>query len=103
VDDARPDRWGEQVIRFIDKPPRLSLLQFLFFAGDERSARSASRRPQGAPSVRSEHRSRTCSHYVLFLQCRCAYAFDDLIPPGNRRYFSRRNQDHAGRIDVKAG
>jgi serine/threonine-protein kinase HipA len=36
VDDARPDRWGERVIRFIDKPPRLSLLEFLYFAGDER-------------------------------------------------------------------
>ena len=36
VDDARPDRWGEQVIRFIDKPARLSLLEFLYFAGDER-------------------------------------------------------------------
>ena len=23
VDDARPDRWGERVIRFLDKPPRL--------------------------------------------------------------------------------
>jgi serine/threonine-protein kinase HipA len=36
VDDARPDRWGEHVIRFIDKPPRLSLLEFLYFAGDDR-------------------------------------------------------------------
>jgi serine/threonine-protein kinase HipA len=36
VDDARPDRWGEQVIRFIDKPPRLSLIEFLYFAGDDR-------------------------------------------------------------------
>lgn len=26
VDDARPDRWGERVIRFLDKPPPLSLL-----------------------------------------------------------------------------
>ncbi len=25
VDDARPDRWGEKVIRFVDKPQRLSL------------------------------------------------------------------------------
>ena len=25
VDDARPDRWGEKVIRFIDKPDRMSL------------------------------------------------------------------------------
>jgi len=25
VDDARPDRWGERVIQFIDKPARLSL------------------------------------------------------------------------------
>lgn len=36
VDDARPDRWGERVIGFIDKPPRLSLLEYLYFAGDER-------------------------------------------------------------------
>lgn len=36
VDDARPDRWGERVIRFLDKPPRLSLLEYLFFAGDDR-------------------------------------------------------------------
>ncbi|MGA9369866.1 MAG: HipA domain-containing protein, partial [Steroidobacteraceae bacterium] len=31
-----PDRWGERVIRFIDKPPRLSLLEYLYFAGDDR-------------------------------------------------------------------
>jgi serine/threonine-protein kinase HipA len=36
VDDARPDRWGERVIRVIDKPPRLTLLEFLYFAGDDR-------------------------------------------------------------------
>jgi serine/threonine-protein kinase HipA len=36
VDDARPDRWGERVIRFIAKPPRLSLLEYLYFAGDDR-------------------------------------------------------------------
>jgi serine/threonine-protein kinase HipA len=36
IDDARPDRWGERVIRFLDKPPRLSVLDFLFYAGDER-------------------------------------------------------------------
>jgi len=36
VDDARPDRWGERVIRFIDKPGRLSLLEYLYFAGDDR-------------------------------------------------------------------
>jgi serine/threonine-protein kinase HipA len=36
VDDARPDRWGERVIRFIDKPKRLSLLEYLYFAGDDR-------------------------------------------------------------------
>lgn len=36
VDDARPDRWGELVIRLIDKPPRLSLLEYLYFAGDDR-------------------------------------------------------------------
>jgi serine/threonine-protein kinase HipA len=36
VDDARPDRWGERVIRLIDQPPRLGLLDFLYWAGDER-------------------------------------------------------------------
>jgi serine/threonine-protein kinase HipA len=36
VDDARPDRWGERLIRFLDKPPRLSLLEYLYFAGDDR-------------------------------------------------------------------
>ncbi len=36
VDDARPDQWGERVIRFIDRPPRLTLLDFLYFAGHER-------------------------------------------------------------------
>lgn len=36
VDDARPDRWGERVIKAIDKPPRLSLLEYLYFAGDDR-------------------------------------------------------------------
>jgi len=36
VDDARPDRWGERVIRFLDRPPRLSLMEYLLFAGDDR-------------------------------------------------------------------
>jgi serine/threonine-protein kinase HipA len=36
VDDARPDRWGERVIRFLDRPSRTSLMEFLFLAGDDR-------------------------------------------------------------------
>jgi serine/threonine-protein kinase HipA len=36
VDDARPDRWGERVIRNIYKPARLSVLEYLYFAGDNR-------------------------------------------------------------------
>jgi len=36
VDDARPDRWGEKVIRFVDKPKRLSLMEYLYYAGDDR-------------------------------------------------------------------
>ncbi|WP_343637916.1 HipA domain-containing protein [Roseateles sp.] len=36
VDDARPDRWGERVIRFLDKPKRLAVLDYLYFAGHER-------------------------------------------------------------------
>jgi serine/threonine-protein kinase HipA len=31
VDDASPDRWGERVIRFLDRPARLSLLEYLYF------------------------------------------------------------------------
>jgi serine/threonine-protein kinase HipA len=36
VDDARPDRWGERVIRLLDRPARLSTLEYLYFAGDDR-------------------------------------------------------------------
>jgi serine/threonine-protein kinase HipA len=36
VDDARPDRWGERVIQYIDKPSRLSIMEYLFYAGDDR-------------------------------------------------------------------
>ena len=36
VDDARPDRWGERVIRHLDRPARLSLMEILYFAGDDR-------------------------------------------------------------------
>ena len=36
VDDARPDRWGERVIRLLHRPPRLSLLELLYFTGDDR-------------------------------------------------------------------
>ena len=36
VDDARPDRWGERIIRLFERPSRLSLLEYLFFAGDDR-------------------------------------------------------------------
>ena len=36
VDDGRPDRWGERVIRLIERPPRLSTLDYLYFAGDDR-------------------------------------------------------------------
>jgi serine/threonine-protein kinase HipA len=36
VDDARPDRWGERVIQFLDKPERLSVMEYLYYAGDDR-------------------------------------------------------------------
>ncbi len=36
IDDARPDRWGERIIRLLERPPRLSLLEMLYFAGDDR-------------------------------------------------------------------
>lgn len=36
VDDARPDRWGERVVRKFEASPRLSILEFLLFAGDDR-------------------------------------------------------------------
>jgi serine/threonine-protein kinase HipA len=36
VDDARPDRWGEKVIRYLDRPRRHSLMEFLYYAGDDR-------------------------------------------------------------------
>jgi serine/threonine-protein kinase HipA len=46
VEDARPDRWGERVIRCLERPARLSVLDCLYFAGDERfGALSVSRSP----------------------------------------------------------
>jgi serine/threonine-protein kinase HipA len=36
VDDARPDRWGERVIQFVDRPTRLSVMEYLYCAGDDR-------------------------------------------------------------------
>ena len=36
VEDARPDRWGERLIQYLEKPARLSLMEFLYFAGDQR-------------------------------------------------------------------
>src|SRR5262245_55547528 len=36
VDDARPDRWGERVIQYVDRPKRLSLMEYLYYAGDDR-------------------------------------------------------------------
>ena len=65
VDDARPDRWGEQVIRFIDKPPRLSLLEFLYFAGDDRFGAlgvSTQRRNLCAAQARRAADPRRCRH-----------------------------------------
>lgn len=46
VDDARPDRWGERVIRKFEPSPRLSILEYLLFAGDDRyGALSVSQSP----------------------------------------------------------
>jgi serine/threonine-protein kinase HipA len=46
IDDARPDRWGERVIRRFEKTQRLSLLEYLLFAGDDRyGALGVSTRP----------------------------------------------------------
>ncbi len=39
IDDARPDRWGERIIRHIDRPARLSILEMLLFAGDDAKLR----------------------------------------------------------------
>ena len=36
VDDARPDRWGERVIRQLERSPRFSIIEMLYFAGDAR-------------------------------------------------------------------
>jgi serine/threonine-protein kinase HipA len=48
VDDARPDRWGEKVIRCVDRPARLSLMEYLYFAGDDRfGALGVSTSPNG--------------------------------------------------------
>ncbi len=55
VDDARPDRWGERVIRWLDKPQRLSVLDFLYYAGDARpkDVVADGRRPVGTEVCRA--------------------------------------------------
>jgi len=53
VDDARPDRWGEKVIRFLDRPRRLSLMEYLYYAGDDRFG------ALGVSTSSNEYRPRT--------------------------------------------
>ena len=36
VDDARPDSWGEKVIRTLHKPGNNRLVEYLYYAGDNR-------------------------------------------------------------------
>lgn len=36
VDDARPDNWGEKVIRYLHKPKGNHLIDYLYFAGTDR-------------------------------------------------------------------
>lgn len=37
VDDARPDHWGQRIIQLVDKPSRLSIMEYLYLAGDDRT------------------------------------------------------------------
>ena len=59
LEDARPDRWGERVIRQIYRPARLSILEYLYFAGDDRfgalgvSLRPDAYEPSGGGAVSS--------------------------------------------------
>ena len=74
VDDARPDRWGEKVIRFIDKPDRMSLMEFLYYAGDDRFgalgvSTSASRyAPKGRGPLPRLEDAQTLSEVVAKIQ-----------------------------------
>ena len=54
VDDARPDRWGERIIRKFEVSPRMSVLEYLLFVGDDR---------YGALGV-----SRAVAHYAPWQQ-----------------------------------
>jgi hypothetical protein len=51
---TRPGRWGEKVIQFVVKPKRLSLMEYLYYAGDDRfgalgiSTSSSTYSPQAA-------------------------------------------------------
>jgi len=76
VDDARPDRWGERVIQYIDKPARLSIMEYLFYAGDDRFGGAKPKALKTAP--RASIASRT-------------------VPPCARRPSQGRNQSLATR------
>jgi len=36
LDDAMPDRWGQNMIMYLDRPARLSAIDYLYYAGDSR-------------------------------------------------------------------
>ncbi len=53
LDDAMPDHWGQSTIRIVDRPRRLTALDFLYYSGDHRALER--RIPRGR---RARHRRR---------------------------------------------
>jgi serine/threonine-protein kinase HipA len=47
VDDAKPDQWGQRIIQQVINPSRLSLLEYLYFAGDHRTGAFGVSRSRG--------------------------------------------------------
>lgn len=88
VDDARPDRWGERVIKFLDKPPRLSLLEYLYFAGDDRFG------ALGVSTSRAEYLPRrlgplpTLADTATIQELVRKVLANEPIPPGQKRLIS---------------
>src|SRR5450631_4589179 len=76
VDDARPDRWGERVIQYLDKPARLSLMEYLYYAGDDRF---------GALGVSSSEREYLPRRHGPLPKLQSAQAMSDVVVKINAR------------------
>lgn len=85
VEDARPDRWGERVIQVLEKPSRLSLMEYLYFAGDERFGAFGVSAAGNAYQPHASNALPTLADVALIQDLVRRVAENEPIPPAQRR------------------